>query len=360
MSSPDQSPPQTEKQYKDVDDFTGYDSDDDSEEKYGELNPLQAAAKEGKLDEVKEIVAEKKIDLNENNFCRYNAVTLAAEFKHWDIVTYLVENKADLNNYTTTAFHISPLYWAVAHEDPDMVKYLLLNGARVNEVYSANHEHLLHCTIRTSNNQEILKTLLDAKAVPSPQLPSGRKDTPLSLAILDGKLNTVKLLQHHGAKLPHHDDPESIIQGLYGFIEVSQSPKDSFKAAFEMRNEDGSVVYGAESVALGLYGCLRSRKQTGEYIKMLLDYDAEHNLDAVNTPIKRTSPWISMLVGFDEDKLQKVMAGAVGEGSDAEKAFTPYELAVIKNKPEYIEMIKPFANENNIQNGQAYAESLGY
>ena len=348
----------SQKEYRDVNDFTGYDSDDDSDLKYGDLNPLQLASKEGKLDEVKAIVAEGKIDIDENNYNRYCAINLAAEFGKWDVVKFLLENKANIDNYTTDVYHISPLFHAVRDGNEEMCKELLLNGAHINEVYSANHEHLLHLAMR-HGHKNLMPLLLEAKANPNAQLPSGRKDTPLSSALLHGHLDLIPIIQKAGGKLPNPADADTKTKGLYGFITVSPDPKASFQAAFEMKEDDGvTPFFDGKSVALGLYGCLRSRKDASEYFNMLLDFDQKNKLDATNTKINLTGSWISLLVDFDDAKVGICMDGV--KTPDDEKGFTPYDLAKIKNKQEYIDLLKPLATPETLANGENYATHLGY
>lgn len=344
--------------YRPVDSFYGYDSEDEPNKKYGELNPLQLAAFDGELDQVKALVEKGDFNIDENNYERYCAVNLAALHSHWDVVDYLIEKKADLNNFTTPAFHLSPLYYAVAEPNADQVTKLLLCGARLNDVYTANHEHLLHVAVR-GGDTEMVSTLLESKAIVSPQLPDGRKDTPLSLAVLLGRVDVVALLQKHGAKLPPQED-QDLKKGLYSFIQVSQDPKASFNAAFAMRNDEGKPFYEAEAVALGLYGCLRSRKPADDYIKMLLEYNTKHGFDAVNTPIPLTGSWVSLLVQFDENKVGICMGGSEDVNGEQTKKFTPYELAVIANKQNYLDLIKPFASEESIAAAAQYARELGY
>ncbi|MFW5693983.1 MAG: ankyrin repeat domain-containing protein [Alkalispirochaeta sp.] len=89
---------------------------------------------------------------------------MAAEQGRMDIVRYLVEEaEADVNATTPESRgEITPLRYAITNEDYEMVRYLVRNGADVNQANRAGWTPIM--TAARTGNREILGFLLDEGA----------------------------------------------------------------------------------------------------------------------------------------------------------------------------------------------------
>ncbi|MFO8042099.1 MAG: ankyrin repeat domain-containing protein [Alkalispirochaeta sp.] len=89
---------------------------------------------------------------------------MAAEQGHMEIVRYLVEEaNADVNATTPESRgEITPLRYAISNEDYEMVRFLVENGADVNQANGSGWTPIM--TAARVGNREILQYLLDEGA----------------------------------------------------------------------------------------------------------------------------------------------------------------------------------------------------
>lgn len=93
-----------------------------------ELNEeLWLAAREGKLETVKKLLA-RGAEVNSRTHYGASALWLAASKGHLEVVRFLLEHGADPNN-TDGIWGNTPMSWALATPNPDMLKALLAAGA---------------------------------------------------------------------------------------------------------------------------------------------------------------------------------------------------------------------------------------
>ncbi|MBA3915900.1 MAG: ankyrin repeat domain-containing protein [Acidobacteriales bacterium] len=113
----------------------------------GDFSPLIAAARNGHLDVVKYLV-EHGADVDDKDNSRDKTALLAAAFRlHPDIVQYLAEHGADINAQAINGF--TPLHDAAFVGDVATVKYLVDKGARL-DLKNKHGQTALECAIQGS------------------------------------------------------------------------------------------------------------------------------------------------------------------------------------------------------------------
>jgi uncharacterized protein len=154
----------------------------------GWLTPLMLAAREDDMESARLLIAA-GADVNAVAGDGKNALSLAIFNGHYDLASYLVDNKADVNNADTQRF--TPLFWAVD---------------RRNMETAPNFPWMI-----TQDPLPLIKKLLDAGANPNALVnntPRARMRagsprivfaTPLMRAAFSGDLDLVKLLLSHRA-----------------------------------------------------------------------------------------------------------------------------------------------------------------
>lgn len=111
----------------------------------GGFSPIVIAARNGHLDIVRYLVEHgAKVDQRDNN--RKKSALLAAAFKgHYDVVQYVVEHGADLNVQAVNGW--TPLHDAAYIGDFEIVKLLVDRGARL-DLRNERHETALQTAER--------------------------------------------------------------------------------------------------------------------------------------------------------------------------------------------------------------------
>lgn len=332
-----------------------YDSDDETVQ-YGELGPLQTAAKSGDLTTVQSLVdaagADAQALIDENTYRRYNALGLAAQKSHWDVVKYLVEKGATVDNFTTKRRHDGAVLYASLEQRKDIVDLLLSHKGDLNNNYDANHVAPLQASIANNHAAEYVAYLLEKGADVNKVGGGDLKQNALTAAIQKGNVGVIDLLNKAGATLPPGYD---VTQGLYALTTTSPNLESSLQVALGMTVPGSdAALYPSEGVALALYGICRSRKPfatNANATKMLLDYSKKYQLDAMNTKLRLAASWIQVLVGFaNAARVEAIFNNDL----EKEMEFSPYELAVISRKNDIIEAFKPEASENILADAKKY------
>ncbi|KAL1858769.1 hypothetical protein Daus18300_009903 [Diaporthe australafricana] len=133
----------------------------------------------------------------------------AADYGHPDMVKLLASYGADLNARTTDFF--SPTYRACLTGKPKALEALLSLGANPNLKAVADQDKPgwspLACAVQ-EQNVDCVRALLEAKANPNTQGPSG---TSLWYAVGNGNLDICQLLLQHGASPDSESNPAGIL-----------------------------------------------------------------------------------------------------------------------------------------------------
>lgn len=119
-------------------------------------NVLMFAAAKGSLEMVQKVMSQ--VDVNARDFSGYTAVTHAAIGGHLEIVKYLIENGAKVEEKIVGK--VTPLAWAVLKGHTEVVRYLLKSGANVQVKIKGTPMLNLAAL---SNNLEMVKCLVEYK-----------------------------------------------------------------------------------------------------------------------------------------------------------------------------------------------------
>ncbi|XP_051168998.1 ankyrin-3-like [Leptopilina boulardi] len=120
----------------------------------------------------------------------------AAKNGKLEIVKLLIANECNTVNIKNNDSQ-TPLYFATFNGHLEIVKYLIENGGKI-ESASPDNESLLH-VCATNGRIEIFKFFLDCGAIID--VKTNRLETPLHFAISKGNLNIVKCLLESGANI---------------------------------------------------------------------------------------------------------------------------------------------------------------
>ncbi len=125
----------------------------------------------------------------------YAAIHIAVRCQHVQLITYLVQHSADINQRTYDN-ESSALKIAVRHSWVHIIKLLFDLGAKIDTSFTIP---LLTTAVRT-NDTDIVKLLLQHGADPN-QKENHSINTPFTVSILHSNFNIVQLLLQHGANV---------------------------------------------------------------------------------------------------------------------------------------------------------------
>jgi hypothetical protein len=153
-------------------------------------NAIEDAIICGDIQTVKEFI-KNKINMNYVNENNYTLVDLAAYHGKLDILQFLHEKGASINN---------AIFYSVTHEP--ILKYLIENNVDVNSVNKKDETPLYLALLQ--GNINCVKYLLEHGADPNNK---SEGQTPLFLTVIQENMNCMKVLLDHGA------DPNIEIEG---------------------------------------------------------------------------------------------------------------------------------------------------
>eukprot|EP00210_Caulerpa_lentillifera_P006926 g6622.t1 len=165
------------------------------------LNPLVSASTNGFLEGVK-LLVNQGADVCEHCPSGYTCLLAAVQNKHWDVVSYLLNNCCcDVNALGEEGYN--PLHYVVLLRRPTMVVELLCNGADLNaKTKNGRTAVYLAVEIRSLNS---LKALLENGADPNIETERDceglTRSCALHEAVSQGNIEFVKLLVKHGANI---------------------------------------------------------------------------------------------------------------------------------------------------------------
>ncbi|GFO39840.1 ankyrin homolog [Plakobranchus ocellatus] len=169
---------------------------------------LRPAVLSGSIETV-QFLLDKGADVNVPSSCGSAALVVAlGRLKDPELikmVTFLVENGAHVNKSVSAE---SPLVCAVS-DNPTIVRYLLDNGADINEIGDNQGNTPLMAAFRLkvpyemSRHPDMVETLLDAGA--DPNIANSLGDTALHMAVAEGSVGTIRQLVEAGAELEVRD-----------------------------------------------------------------------------------------------------------------------------------------------------------
>ncbi len=106
------------------------DADPNLVTKHYQYSPIMISAEKGNYGLTK-LLIDNKAKVNQRSSTGANALTLAVSENHDDVARLLADNGSKLN-YPTAAFRDPPLIMAIINKNYDLVRYLIVKGADVN------------------------------------------------------------------------------------------------------------------------------------------------------------------------------------------------------------------------------------
>jgi ankyrin repeat protein len=166
--------------------------------------PLWAAARFGRLERMKELLAAgANVNQPPPHSHRETPLFLAVNAGHLEAVKLLLQYKADPNRPSENDTYPSPLHEAVARGDPEFVRLLTANGALPNAFDGVDKPPLYYAV--QARSFELCRVLLAAGANPNQPVHSDERDAlgrrlpvPIWQLAKDPKL--IELLKAHGAR----------------------------------------------------------------------------------------------------------------------------------------------------------------
>ncbi|ETE63572.1 Ankyrin repeat domain-containing protein 7, partial [Ophiophagus hannah] len=164
-----------------------------------DLSKLHRAAAEGDLGELRHLL--QKHDLNEQDKAGRTPLHFACANGYTDIVTFLVDNKCQLDSCDKEKR--SPLMKAVECQQEFCAIYLLEHGADPNlkDIDNNTALHFAACNSSVS----LAKYLLEKKADIEAQNKDGCTPIPLLIAASNKKRDLTHVLLLHGSNVAHRD-----------------------------------------------------------------------------------------------------------------------------------------------------------
>jgi uncharacterized protein len=123
---------------------------------------LYVAARDGKIDEVKSLLATKANVNRTCNFVQSTALTEAARHGHQEICELLIQAGATINHLNI--WGDTPLIWAARENRPETCQLLIKAGANINHC-NKNCDTALMCAASKGNKRAcdiLIKAMLDA------------------------------------------------------------------------------------------------------------------------------------------------------------------------------------------------------
>jgi ankyrin repeat protein len=194
--------------------------------KVGGSTPLICASREGHLDVVRYLIVKCHADMKQCGSVVFDGETIedapplwcAAAAGHYDIVKCLIEHKADPNCRTLT--NSTPLRAACFDGHHKIVKYLLSHSADLE--IANRHDHTCLMIACYKGHVQIVKTLLEAGA--KVNRCSVKKNTALHDCAENGSIVIAKLLLQYGAKMQKDSNRMTPLMtaALAGHVELTE------------------------------------------------------------------------------------------------------------------------------------------
>lgn len=173
----------------------------------------------GNLDGVK-LLMEKGAKVNDHAASGASSLMLAVESGNLELVKYLVSKKAPLNEYERI-YGETALIWAIINRQPEMAKFLILEGAQVNATEINRYSPLMFaCDL---GNLELVELLVYRGADVNARDKNG-KTALMHIPPLDGNIDIVRFLTGYSPGLAEHTQYIDI-QSFQGYIALSHASK---------------------------------------------------------------------------------------------------------------------------------------
>ena len=232
---------------------------------------LHAAVKNNDIEHIKVLLKGgldvNGVDVSMNSYTGLTPLLIAIFEKNFDLVKFLIENKADLNVKSETG--ITPLFAAAMDRSLDIVRLLIEKGANVNMKSDVGYTPLIGGIM--SGNLEIVKILMQNDADVTIQDQDGY--TPLTSAIMSGNLEVVKILIAYGANANLQEGMDKktalMIASEKGFLDI-------VKYLIEDGHSDVNITNPMLSTAL----ILSAKEGELEVVKFLIENGADTIIEA--------------------------------------------------------------------------------
>ncbi len=144
----------------------------------------------GQLEGVKEAIVNQADLLNQAAPDGFSPLCLAAYFAQFEVVKWLTDQGADVNQAATNPSQVAPIHAAVAANHLELVKWLIDKGADVNLTQTQGVTPLHSAAHR--GNLAIVEALVEAGADIAAKMDSG--ETALTFAEKDGHESVIEYL----------------------------------------------------------------------------------------------------------------------------------------------------------------------
>ena len=120
-------------------------------------NEMMAAITQGRIEDVKSLLNDKSVDINEKNSTGWTALQYASHKDHCDVVELLLDNGADIEARISDCY-VTPLIRACYNGHMSIVELLLDRGADIHAVSKNSIHSLYHAC--NKGHDSVVKLLL--------------------------------------------------------------------------------------------------------------------------------------------------------------------------------------------------------
>jgi cytohesin len=226
-------------------------------------NVFQIAAECGHVEILKYLLEQKLFSITDKSASGWTALHSASRYGHTNAVKFILKNGAQINELTDD--NSTSLHLAIRHKEVETAIFLISKGANLN-IRENNDKTILHLAAAKRGGAAVINELL-SRGVDVDSL-DYRSMTPLMVAARERNIEAIESLGKHHARvnLRNRMGETALIRAvIYGNA-------DTVKAILKF-NPDPNIIDGWRHDALW-YAKDRSKE---EIVTLLKDYTIEYN-----------------------------------------------------------------------------------
>ena len=159
---------------------------------FGTETPFYVACEKGRIEIVKILLSEKRVDINKSTKSETTPFWIACKEGHIDVVEILLNDQRFVNINKSNKYDQTPFYITCFQGHIEIVK-LLLHDKRVDETQTQNDLWASFWMACYNGHLEIVNSLLNNERV-NPNKTNTRNESPFQIACKNGHIEIVKLL----------------------------------------------------------------------------------------------------------------------------------------------------------------------